>query len=360
MKLPFGQPANRIAAAVVLLAMVVWIGLGHFGTSGSREPAPRAETAATAPARKVGVIAAKTADYARTLVVSGRTEANKTVAITARGPGIVEDLPLAKGAEVAAGAVVARLADEGRSAALKQAQALFEQRSAEWEAASRLSATGAGPRLNLVASKAAVDAAAAALELARVEVEKKTLASPIAGIVDQIPVERGQAIADGRLVATVLALDPIVVAGEVSERAVGRIEIGRAAEVRLVSGKTVTGRVSYVSRSAAEKTRTYRVEVEAPNPGATVAAGLTAEIAFASDPLPAVRLPRSVLSLADDGAIGVRIVADGDVVAFRKIEILDDTPEGLWLAGIAAGARVIVAGQEFVKDGEKVRAEILP
>ena len=356
MKAP--NPA-QIAAVAVLAAVGLWIGLGEFGTSASRPtPARAAETGSAVP-KKVGVLRVAAEPYRRTLIVSGRTEANKTVAVSSRGPGIVEDLPIAKGATVPAGTVVARLADEGRSATLKQAEALFAQRRAEFEAASRLTETGAGPRLNLSAARAAVDGAAAALEAARVEVDKKTLTTPITGIVDQIPVERGQAIGDGRLVATVLSLDPIVIAGEVSERAVTRVTVGRPAEIRLVSGETVPARVSYVSRAAAERTRTYRIEVEAANRDNRIAAGLTAEISLPSDPIPAMRLPRSVLSLADDGAIGVRYVDSGDKVAFASVELLDDTPAGLWLGGIPDGARVIVAGQEFVKPGETVTAEVL-
>lgn len=353
-------PVNRITAVLVLTAAVGWIGLGHFGWVGSRPtPARAAETAAVA-ARKVGVVVVKAEPYRRLLVVSGRTEANKTVAVSARGPGIVEDLPVAKGSTVAAGTVVARLADEGRQAAVRHAEALAEQRKAEFEAATKLTATGANPRLGLIGSRAAVDAAAASLEMARAELDKKTLVAPIAGVVDQVPVEVGQAIADGRLVATVLSLDPILAAGEVSERAVSRVEVGRPADLRLVSGRTVSGRVSYVSRAADAKTRTYRIEIEAANPDVTIAAGLTAEIVLGSEPVPAVRLPRSVLSLADDGTIGVRVVGERDTVAFLKVDILDDTAEGLWLAGIPDGARVIVAGQEFVKAGETVTAERLP
>jgi len=354
-----GLKFNRIAAAAVLGVVVVWVGLGEFGSSGSRPTPARAGEAVAVPMKKVGVVKVTAEPYRRTLIVSGRTEANKTVAVSSRGPGFVDDLPVAKGSTVAAGTVIARLADEGRSAALKQAEAQFAQRRAEFDAATRLTETGANPRLNLSASRVAVDAAAAALELARVEVDKKTLVTPVAGIVDQIPVERGQAIGDGRLVATVLSLDPIVVAAEVSERAVGRVTVGRPAEVRLVSGETVPARVSYVSRSAAERTRTYRIEVEAANPDNRIAAGLTAEIALPSEAVAAVRLPRSVLSLADDGTIGVRFVDDASRVAFATIELLDDTPQGLWLGGIPDGARVIVAGQEFVKVGEKVEAEVL-
>ena len=350
---------NRVAAVLVLGAVVVWIGLGEFGSSGSRPtPARAAETAGTV-AKKVGVLKVAAEPYRRTLIVSGRTEANKTVAVSSRGPGIVDDLPVAKGSTVPAGTVVARLADEGRAAALKQAEAQHAQRKAEFEAATRLTETGNNPRLNLSASRVSVEVAAAALELARVEVDKKVLTTPIAGIVDQIPVERGQAIGDGRLVATVLSLDPIVVAGEVSERSVSRVAVGRPAEIRLVSGETVPAKVSYVSRAAAERTRTYRIEVEAANPDNRIAAGLTAEISLPSEAVSAVRLPRSVLALADDGSIGVRFVDAEDRVAFAVVELLDDTPQGLWLGGVPDGARVIVAGQEFVKPGEKVVAEVL-
>ncbi|MDK9698149.1 MAG: efflux RND transporter periplasmic adaptor subunit [Siculibacillus sp.] len=350
---------NRIAALAVLGGVGLWVGLGEFGSSGSRPtPARAAETAAPV-VKKVGVVKVAVEPYRRSLIVSGRTEAEKTVAVSSRGPGIVDDLPVAKGTTVPAGTVVARLADEGRTAALKQAEAQYAQRRAEYEASARLTETGANPRLNLSASRVAVDVAAAALEIARVEVEKRTLRTPIAGIVDQIPVERGQAIGDGRLVATVLSLDPIVVAGEVSERAVARVAVGRPAEVRLVSGETVPATVSYVSRAAAERTRTYRIEVQAANPDNRIAAGLTAEISLPSQAVPAVRLPRSVLALADDGAIGVRWVDEASKVAFAPVELLDDTPAGLWLAGVPDGARVIVAGQEFVKAGETVTAEVV-
>ena len=92
--------------------------------------------------KKVGVVKVAAEPYRRTLIVSGRTEANKTVAVTSRGPGIVDDLPVAKGSTVPAGTVVARLADEGRAAALKQAEAQLAQRKAEFDAATRLTGSG--------------------------------------------------------------------------------------------------------------------------------------------------------------------------------------------------------------------------
>jgi multidrug efflux system membrane fusion protein len=45
--------------------------------------------------------------------------------------------------------------------------------------------------------------------------------------------------------------------------------------------------------------------------------------------------------------------ADGKVGA-TSVTIVEDTIDKIWLAGIADGARVIVQGQDFVKEGEMV------
>ncbi|RUY50679.1 efflux transporter periplasmic adaptor subunit, partial [Mesorhizobium sp. M7A.F.Ca.CA.001.13.2.1] len=42
-------------------------------------------------------------------------------------------------------------------------------------------------------------------------------------------------------------------------------------------------------------------------------------------------------------------------VAFFPIDLVDDTPTGLVLGGIPADARIIVAGQELVKEGDEVK-----
>ena len=47
---------NRVAALLVLGAVVVWVGLGEFGSSGSRPTPARAAETVAAPTKKVGVI----------------------------------------------------------------------------------------------------------------------------------------------------------------------------------------------------------------------------------------------------------------------------------------------------------------
>ena len=66
-------------------------------------------------------------------------------------------------------------------------------------------------------------------------------------------------------------------------------------------------------------------------------------------------LPRSVVTLSAAGDLGIRAVDKDNKVAFFPIDLIDDTPTGLVLGGIPADARIIVAGQDLVTEGDVVK-----
>ncbi len=101
-------------------------------------------------------------------------------------------------------------------------------------------------------------------------------------------------------------------------------------------------------------TRTYRVEVELTNADHAIADGVTAEVTFMLAPAPAARLPRSALTFSADGVLSVRTVGTDGIVASVPVTIMEDASDEIWLGGLAPGALVIVQGQDFVKDGQKV------
>jgi multidrug efflux system membrane fusion protein len=123
----------------------------------------------------------------------------------------------------------------------------------------------------------------------------------------------------------------------------------------LVNGAKVEGTVRYISREATAATRTYRAEIAIPNPQDDIPAGMTAELTLRSAPVDAVALPRSVVTLSATGDLGIRAVDEANKVVFYPIDLVDDTPTGLLLAGIPADAHVIMAGQDLVKEGDEVK-----
>jgi multidrug efflux system membrane fusion protein len=141
---------------------------------------------------------------------------------------------------------------------------------------------------------------------------------------------------------------------EVSERKLAGIQVGERAEVRLITGQTVPGRIRFVAKSASQTTRTYRVEVEMANADGHIPDGITAEVVLSLKPVPAAQVPRSALTISSAGDIGVRVVGEGDKVAFVPVHVVEDMADAMWLSGIADGARVIVRGQDFVREGQQV------
>ena len=73
-----------------------------------------------------------------------------------------------------------------------------------------------------------------------------------------------------------------------------------------------------------------------------------------SCPCTITRVPRSALTFSSSGALGVRALDADDMVQFIPVSVIEDDQADMWVGGIDGGARVIVQGQDFVREGQKV------
>ncbi len=219
-------------------------------------------------------------------------------------------------------------------------------------AASGIEAVAAG----IEAAKAGVESARSAVAGAEKEIERLTISAPFAGLLETDTAELGSLLQPGDLCATIIQLDPIMLVGFVPEIEVSRVALEAPAEAELASGEKVSGAVVFISRAADPTTRTFRIEIEVPNPDLALRDGQTAEIAIAAEGKSAHFLPQSALTLDDTGALGVRLVTDTDQAVFYPVTLLRDTPSGIWLSGLPDEANVIIIGQEYVSDGVLVAA----
>lgn len=346
----------RLTALVVFIGAAAWIGSGYLERAASDTPA--AETAAppAKPLFKVVVSAARVEPHERRFTVTGRTLADRRVMATARTNGILTDLAVRRGAIVKAGQVIAELSDEAREAQVVQAKARLAQRRVEFEARERLAKQGNFPTLNLEQLRAELSTAEAALATAMAERERGTVVAPIDGIVNELPAEVGQALQPGAQIAEIVAPDPILAVGEVPERRLDGIRLGEPAEVRLVTGERLTGTVRFIARRASALTRTYRVDVALPNPDGRLVDGIAAEITLKLAAAPSTRVPRSALTFSSEGKLGVRTVDEAGMVNFVPVALVDDEDQFLWVSGLSDGARMIVRGQDFIREGQRVDA----
>jgi multidrug efflux system membrane fusion protein len=351
-------PFHKLAAFVVLAVAAAWVLTGEMASVGSakQDEAAKAPEAKEAPAplRTVGVIDAPREMHARAIRIAGHTEADKHEALGVRAAGVITKLPVKEGQRVKEGDLILSLDNADKIAGVDMAKQVVSQREAEMAAAERLAKTGNMAKLTLDGARSALSTARSQFEAAKAEEDKTEVRAPFDGVIDKVPVEKGSSVQVGDNVATILALDPVIAAGEVSERDLDHIRLGDEADIRLIDGRKVKGTIRYISREAAAATRTFRVEVAIPNPEFKVPAGMTAEVTLRAAPVSATILPRSVVTLSAKGDLGIRAVGPDGVVSFYPIDIVDDMPHALALGGIPKDARVIVAGQDLVKEGEKV------
>jgi len=351
--------ASRVTALGLVAAAGLWIASGHLLPRESAEShaAIRTGEAAKKPFR-VAVVETFAVPHSRKLTISGRTEADKRVTLTARTGGILTEFKVKRGTWVKEGDVIAVLSDDARSAQVAQAESLVTQRRTELEAKRKLALTGAIPRLELVNMEAMLKAAEGALATAQAERDRGVVRAPWSGVVNDVMVDAGDAAFSfqGRELAKLVSLDPMLAVVEVAERKLAGIKVGEPARVQLVTGETAAGRIRFVAKTATQATRTYRVEVELPNPDGAIPDGITAEVSVQLAQVSATRVPRSALTIASNGDIGVRSVGANGRVGFLPVRVIEDQQALMWVAGIPDRTRVIVRGQDFVRDGQEVEA----
>jgi multidrug efflux system membrane fusion protein len=61
-----------------------------------------------------------------------------------------------------------------------------------------------------------------------------------------------------------------------------------------------------------------------------------------------------VLTLDDEGRVGVKIIDSSSRVRFLPVDLISDTPDGMWLGGLPDTIELITVGHEFVSVGQQV------
>src|SRR5262249_50133031 len=250
---------SRITAVGLVAAAGLWIASGHFMPHESEESraAIRAGEGEAKKLFRVEVMSMKVEQHNLRLTISGRTEADKRVMVTARTGGVLTELRVKRGSYVKEGDIIAVLSDDARTAQVAQAQALATQRRTELEAKRPLIASGANPRLDLVNLEAQLKAAEAALAAAEAERDRGIVRAPWSGVVSDLSVEVGQAAFSfqGRELLQLVSLDPMLDVVEVSERKLAGIKLGEEGGGHLATGATIPGKVSFAASDPSQTTR---------------------------------------------------------------------------------------------------------
>jgi len=346
----------RTAGFILLALMVYFLARGFM-----REPATDLQSDANAASEasekslpEVIVRPAEPSLHRIKVSLKGSTEADREVTVRAETFGTVTNANIREGETVKRGALLCGLDVESRAARIAEAKASVDSARLDHDAASQLEEKGWTTSNRAAATKATLDRAEAALAAARIELEKTRVTAPFEGVFETRLAERGDFLSVGAPCGRLVDLDPIVIVVDATEQQLGAIDMDTPVSIELATGMKTTGQIRFVARTASMETRTFRVEVEVPNPEAEIAAGLTATVDINLGEVPAILLTPASLVLHDDGRVGVRYVDSDDVIQFSEVSVVDDAPDGIWVTGLPAGVNLLAAGQDYLREGIKV------
>ncbi|MBT3396563.1 MAG: efflux RND transporter periplasmic adaptor subunit [Alphaproteobacteria bacterium] len=291
----------------------------------------------------------------RVINVRGHTEASRMVIVRAETPGTIETILVNKGDRVTQGQIIATLELGDRPSRLAEIEALLAQRQLEYDIARALAAQGQQPVTRVAAAQTAFESAAGNLARLLLDMEKTEIRAPFDGIIEERQIQIGDFISPGSPAATLVDEDPFLVVGQVSESEIDQIELGSTGTAVLLNGTELQGTVRFIATIADSQTRTFRVELQVPNPGRTLRAEATADFIIPVGTVAAHLVSPAVLVLDDAGNLGVKLVNFG-VVEQVPVTVLSSGNDGVWLLGLPEIATIITVGQQFVTGGQTVNA----
>ncbi len=353
----------KLNTSYLIAGSLLIIGTAWFAFNNAGEDAPlpistpatvKAAAAQDRPAVQVRRIRASL--HPDVMELYGQSRANREVTLKAETVGSVSQIFVTEGARVTKGQTVCRQDLNARQAQVDQAKANLRAVETDLNAARTLAEKGFQSQTRVTAFEAQLDGARAALKQAEIEADNINIRAPFSGIWERQDAQIGDYLSPGMPCGLLVDLSPLKVDVQLTELQIGRIAAGNSATVTLATGETVEGKVAFIEAKADPATRTFRTEIQLPNPDYALKAGVTATVRLQSGETLAQQVPANVLALNDTGNIGIRYVDDSDVVRFAQVKTIDEDANGIWVTGLPENTRVITEGQDFVDVGMNVDA----
>ena len=192
------------------------------------------------------------------------------------------------------------------------------------------------------------------LKQINLDIDNTSVVAPFDGIITNKNIEISDYVTQGDILLTIVNLNPIKVQGYLSEFDINKVKENTKAIIENGNGVKKEGKITFISPSAETSTRTFEITIEADNKDLSFKSGITTSITIEGSELKAHKIPPSILTLLDDGTVGVKALDTNNIVVFYPTITVKDTVDGMWASGLPNNINLIISGQEYVSIGEKI------
>ncbi|MDQ2634115.1 MAG: efflux RND transporter periplasmic adaptor subunit [Pseudomonadota bacterium] len=333
-------------------------GIDWAGTAVDAKPQEEAEQPKRSDAPQTAVITAPVVEAVINdrLSAIGTGRANNSVTVKPYTAGRVTSIEVESGARIEAGTVIALIDSEVEEIALDRARIALADAEAKLERVKSLRKANTATQVQVTDAELVVGNAELALRDAQLNLDRRSITSPIEGIIGILPVEAGNYVTTDTVVATIDDRSRIKIDFYVPERFAANMAVGGHLTASPVARpeEVFEGTVSAVDNRVDDNSRTLLVQAEIPNDKDTLRAGMSFRISvkFPGDIFPSV--DPLAIQWGTDGAF-VWVIRDGKARR-TPVRIVQRNTESVLVAaeGIAPGDTVVTEGVHAVRDGAEV------
>lgn len=328
---------------------------GAPGGSGPRSGPPSGGRGGFGGPILVVTAAAETSTTDDRITAIGPAEAARTVTVFPRSTGMVSEIRFRPGETVEAGAVLVQLDDDLERIALERAELTLDDARAKVERYEALSSSSAISAVDRNAARSELAKAELAVREARLDLERRAVRAPIAGMIGLTDVETGDMIAAQTEIATIDDRSMLTVEFRIPESAAAKVGLGQTITATTPSrpGESFEGEVSAIGSRIEVDSRTLVVQAQLDNQEDTLRPGMSflVTLRFPGDEKTAV--PALSLQWDRDGSFVWRIVeGKAERVTVAVIERNADTV--LVEGDLGVGDQVVVEGVQRLRPGADV------
>jgi RND family efflux transporter MFP subunit len=315
------------------------------------------------------------AQVADELRLTGTVTSERVASLSTSVNGLVKRVRVDAGDRVSAGkalidldSAMAKLALNRTKAAVEEARAQLSEQQRLHDEAQEMFQRGLIPETRMHAAESGRRVAAARVDRLVAEqkeqeeiVRRHTVVAPFAGVVSKKFTDPGEWVETGTAVLELVDTRRLRVDVQVPQERYRQIAVGLPVSIELDAnaGRLLKGKVVARVPVSNPGARTFLVRVKVANGAREMAPGMSARVVIAlREGRSTVRVPRDAILRKPDGSTSVWIVNQEDkpAVSERQVE-LGRSLRG-WIdvkSGIDAGMRVVVRGNETLREGQKVR-----
>lgn len=341
---------------ISIIAIIIILGFGTAAKKSQVEEAKKAGLKEGPPAINVVTMTMKKGTIRDRINLPGVIEPWVKLQVPAEVAGVIEVKKLTKGAYVKRGETIAVIESSKYLNAYNAAKASHESAVASKKRLTNLYSSKLSNKSELDRVTAEAANYEAEMRVAKLDLEKCNIKSPISGIVNQIHIEKGQFVDTGNTIAEVLQIDKVKVNVGIPESDVSAVSSINEFEVRIdaLDGKVFNATKHYMSKTTSSLARMYDLELKLQNTSGEILPDMFVRVEIVKKEVPdAISIPLySIIPLGDKNYVYVTKAG----TAYRK-EVKTGLQEG-WMQeiteGINEGDNVIVIGQRSVSDTQKV------